>query len=386
MVSVLGSQTRVRCPRVRGVLQPDCVRNSEDWNMTHTGGVTEGRKRRPLKSDHLIAIYKSVEAMKTKFLSASVSVQTGAVILIMTASSWSEGVVQKPKPVEKRLSSPPKVEKMAPNTSLPLTVQLPAPPTSSNKALPRPTASSSKTAAAISERKRVEPLKPNSLDEKKKSQQAVFQPMRPRSRIDVSMAVKRENNETQIKSPGSEIHDTHQLTAEDAKNGRTLLRILEAGKGPSVTLSWPFDKTRREAIYELLRRCYAMKTVVYVKNSGLYRRDDPSGSTWKLNTDTMSTFIRQPSGGFSDDERRIISSINRRHSIRIGVPVRIFPRSVDASLLGGIRRLVGSRYSSAKEITADYFADGGGIGLMNVRIDDENISGRFVLPKLPTCR
>jgi len=59
---------------------------------------------------------------------------------------------------------------------------------------------------------------------------------------------------------------------------------------------------------------------------------------------------------------------------------------VDASLLGGIRRLVGSRYSSAKEITADYFADGGGIGLMNVRIDDENISGRFVLPKLPTCR
>jgi hypothetical protein len=324
--------------------------------------------------------------MDTKIISASLSVLVGTFLLIMSVNTRSDEVVPDRKTDKKMVSSPLKAEALNSKKPLPVSIQLPAPPTGRETAAPRERKIAVKHDFPIRQKFNVIPLKPRPHMTKKKPQYAVLRPIKPKKRVVVSRVEEREINEIRPTGQQPESPVVQTLTADDAKNGRTLLRILEAGKGPSVTLSWPSDQSGREIVYALLKKCYAMKTVVYVKNSGLYRRDDPSGSTWKLNTDAMSTFIRQPSGGFSDEEAEIITSINMRHSLRSGVPVRIFPRSVDASLLGGIRRLVGSRYSAAKTITADYFASGEGIGLTNIGVDDVNIPGRFVLPKLPTCR
>ncbi len=324
--------------------------------------------------------------MDTKIVSASLSVLVGTFLLIMSVNTRSDEVAPQRKPDKKMVSSPPKAEEIIPKESLPVSIQLPAPPTGRETAASREREIAVKQASLIRQKTNVTPLKPRAHLTKRKPQYAGLRPMKPKKRVVVSRVEGRKITEIRPTGEQSESPVVQTLTADDAKNGRTLLRILEAGKGPSVTLSWPSDQGSRETMYALLKKCYAMKTVVYVKSAGLYRRNDPSGSTWKLNTDAMSTFIRQPSGGFSDEETGIIASINTWHSLRAGVPVRIFPRSVDASLLGGIRRLVGGRYSAAKTITADYFASGEGIGLTNIGVDDASIPGRFVLPKLPTCR
>jgi hypothetical protein len=179
---------------------------------------------------------------------------------------------------------------------------------------------------------------------------------------------------------------SHTLTLQETKDGRKLLRILEAGKGPVVTLSWPGRKAEREKVYHSLSQCYSMKTVVYVEHSGLYRREDTSGIKWSLNRDLMSTFIRQPSGGFSAREKGIIESIKSKHLLSSGIPVRIFPRSVDAALLGGLKRIIGKSYPSAETISAEYFLYSGGVGLKNVRRNGMNVDGRFALPRLGRCQ
>ena len=324
--------------------------------------------------------------MDTKIVSASLSVLVGTFLLIMSVNTRSDEVEPDRKTDKKMVSSPLKAEEINLKKPLPVSIQLPVPPMGRETAASRESKIAVKNNFPIRQKTNVIPLKPRAQMTQTKPQYAGLRPMTPKKRVLVGRVEEKKINEIRPTGEQSEPPVMQTLTADDAKNGRTLLRILEAGKGPSVTLSWPSDQGSRETVYALLKKCYAMKTVVYVKNSGLYRRDDPSGSTWKLNTDAMSTFIRQPSGGFSDEEAGIIASINTRHSLRSGVPVRIFPRSVDASLLGGIRRLVGGRYSAAKTITADYFASGEGIGLTNIGVDDANIPGRFVLPKLSTCR
>ena len=324
--------------------------------------------------------------MTTKILSVSLSVFVGTVLLIMSQNSKSDETSPKSETGKVTLITPSNAKKTIPREPMPVSIQLPPPPLIEETALPNKDTHNLKRNLAAKKKLDITPLKPRLHKAKTLSQHTELRRLKPRKRV-----VTRPNDEpanSEIKSEKTEFGKptVQSLTFDDRKNGKTLLRMLEAGKGPSITLSWPSDRNNRETVYSLLKKCHSMKTVIYIENKGLYRGDEPPGSAWDLNPDAVSTFIRRPSGGFSAEEYEVIASINARHSLNGGVPVRIFPRFVDAALLGGIRRLVGNTYSGAKRITADYFSDGNEIGLMNIVADDVGIPGRFVLPNFKMCR
>ena len=320
--------------------------------------------------------------MITKIASVSVSILVGTMLVFMSQSSPSKEKVPEEIAGEKKKLSTNEVAEKAED----LIVRLPPPP-AQRVTLPPPTAPTPVKKANSDTRKiEVAPLKPITPQKKLIFAENIRKPLVP---VRTAMLKKSDTKHQFLKSQkkgASQNPVSHTLTLQETKDGRKLLRILEAGKGPVVTLSWPGRKAEREKVYHSLSQCYSMKTVVYVEHSGLYRREDTSGTKWALNRDLMSTFIRQPSGGFSAREKGIIESIKSKHLLSSGIPVRIFPRSVDAALLGGLKRIIGKSYPSAETISAEYFLYSGGVGLKNVRRNRMNVDGRFALPRLGRCQ
>jgi hypothetical protein len=175
------------------------------------------------------------------------------------------------------------------------------------------------------------------------------------------------------------------LSPEITSHGRGLLRILETGQGPVVTVDWPDQLNIRKKLYYFLTRCYEMQTSVYVEKIGLYRREDRAGKKWNINKDATSSFIRRPSGGLSKEEEQVVASIKTKHNLWSGIPVRVFPRSIDAALLGGLKSVIGSQYSLSRSVSAKYFIRGNSIGLGEIRSEGVIINGSFILPKSRSC-
>lgn len=162
--------------------------------------------------------------------------------------------------------------------------------------------------------------------------------------------------------------------------GATLLRLMEHGSGPGIEIAWPDGADARARLYDRLTDCLGMTTVVLGDGKKLFRADDPAGRAWIPNGDRYSGFMRQPEGYLAPAERRKAERIRARHDLTAGAPaVRLFPRAVDAALLGGLRRALGTRYTSAERIVGRYRLDGGRVRVVDIAADGEPVAGRIVL-------
>ncbi len=172
-------------------------------------------------------------------------------------------------------------------------------------------------------------------------------------------------------------------TKPDAKAvtaGRTLLRLLEHGSGPSVEIAWPAATGQRKRLYRRFRRCFGMRVAVLTEDERLFAGNGKTGVPWHLNLDAFSGFMRQHDGGASPREVAAIRRIRGLHKLQArGAPVRIFPRRVDAVLLGGLRQAIGANYDGQKTIRAQYALRRGGVFVENIQVDGRKVLGRIDL-------
>ncbi len=164
--------------------------------------------------------------------------------------------------------------------------------------------------------------------------------------------------------------------------GRRLLRLLEHGSGPMVELAWPARKSDRIHLYQRLRTCYGMQVALLDRDDRIFIAEGAPGSAWEINRDRYSGFIRRPSGSLSDEERDAAKRIrDHHHGLSRARPIRVFPRRVDAYLLGGLRQLVGEDYDKVRTIRARYRLVGERLFLEEVTADGGRVAGQVNLSK-----
>jgi hypothetical protein len=166
---------------------------------------------------------------------------------------------------------------------------------------------------------------------------------------------------------------------EVVARGRTLLRLREHGAGPEIEIAWPDGARRRERLHLILTRCHGMQLGLMTPEGRLYRVEDPPGTAWEINLDRFSGFIREARGRLATAERREIGRLRRHHGLT-GNAVRIFPRTVDAAFFGGLGRLTGTGYGSAKTIRAHYRLTADRVEVGDVLIDGRVVTGQLALP------
>lgn len=167
------------------------------------------------------------------------------------------------------------------------------------------------------------------------------------------------------------------------KEGRVLLRILEQGSGPTIEIAWPDSSRERDRLFRQFQECYGMRIALMSPDGKLFEVTGGRGQAWKINLDRYSGFVRQSSGVISAEERRRARLIRDYHRIMFAAaPVRIFPRRVDAFLLGGLRRIIGAKYTNAKIIRATYRFPGNKVIVYGVRVDDRLMDGTIDLSEV----
>jgi hypothetical protein len=109
---------------------------------------------------------------------------------------------------------------------------------------------------------------------------------------------------------------------------------------------------------------------------------------WNPNLDRYSGFIRHPAGRTVPGEAGEAAQIRAHHGALWGArTVRLFPRNLDALLLGGLRRLVGPDYGAHRTIRAHYRLDGANLIVERVEADGRALPGRIDLGAAsPSCR
>jgi len=173
--------------------------------------------------------------------------------------------------------------------------------------------------------------------------------------------------------------------ARNTKAGGALLRLLEHGQGPAIEIAWPERADARRALYHQLTQCYGVRAAVLAGGSRLYAETGAAGQTWPVDMDRFSGFIRSPQGEAIAEEARVFARIADRHGLTGWRPVRVFPRPVDAALLGGLGAVLGPRYKSARQIRAAYQWDRTRLILGDFTVDGRPVSGTVTLP-LPRGR
>ena len=169
------------------------------------------------------------------------------------------------------------------------------------------------------------------------------------------------------------------------QEGRTLLRMLEFGKGPSIVIAWPQSRIQQNQLYNRFKSCYGMKVALLKGMSELYTLHSDPGSPWQPNTDKVSGFMRNPSGQISRLEQQDLDRIRIRHHLYQGTPVRLFPRKVDAVLLGSLRQIVGDSYQPGSQIQAHYSQTARGVIVHQIIIDGIEKPGQILLPPVHRC-
>lgn len=175
------------------------------------------------------------------------------------------------------------------------------------------------------------------------------------------------------------------VSPKAAVEGRALLKMLETGKGPVIEIAWPANPGDRSRLYRLLTACHGMQTAMLVDRSKIFSADGPPGSDWRVNRDAVSGFVRRPAGVLTEAERAVIRRIKTHHGMHFGTPVRLFPRTVDATLLGGIGQIVGPGYLKYKTIRARYRLSGNRIAIVDIQADQEKRPGGITLPRSRRC-
>lgn len=167
--------------------------------------------------------------------------------------------------------------------------------------------------------------------------------------------------------------------------GRTLLKMLETGKGPVIEIAWPASAGERSRLYRLLNACHGMQTALLTDKSEIFSATGQPGAAWRVNRDAVSGFVRRPSGVLTKAEQAAIRQIKTHHGMHFGAPVRLFPRNVDATLLGGIGQIVGAGYLRHKTIRARYALAGDRVSVVDIRADGKALPGGIVLPRSRRC-
>lgn len=174
-----------------------------------------------------------------------------------------------------------------------------------------------------------------------------------------------------------EVQADHNISAQIERDGRSLLRLLEHGDGPVIEIAWPATVQERNRLYGLLKRCYGMRLAIMDDKGRLFSLENSeAGQPWDLNLDRFSLFIRHISGNPAPVEAREARQIKSVHGLLpTGKIVRVFPRRLDARLLGGLRRIVGNRYQSSGTLRARYRLSGNRVFLSDVNVDGERREG-----------
>lgn len=158
--------------------------------------------------------------------------------------------------------------------------------------------------------------------------------------------------------------------------GRVLLHLLEHGRGPAIELAWPRNENERARLYRRFRDCFGMRVALRRGAGELFTAGTARGQAWRPNRDRYSGFARQPSGRLVAAEQRDLRAIARAHGLPGTAPaMRIFPRHVDARLLGGLEQLLAGRYGKAVSIRARYHLRGKGIVVRDIQVDGHAIRG-----------
>jgi hypothetical protein len=164
------------------------------------------------------------------------------------------------------------------------------------------------------------------------------------------------------------------------RSGRVMLKLLEHGSGPKIEIIWPAQSRDREALFRTFTRCYGMIVAVMDAKGGLFIAEGAPRRPWKINLDRYSGFVRQSAGRDTGAQHQAVRQIRARHrSVAGGPAIRVFPRTMDAVLLGGLKKLVGAGYAKSGMIKADYRLRGNQVIVERVRIDGNQISGRIDL-------
>ncbi|RED53551.1 hypothetical protein [Aestuariispira insulae] len=182
------------------------------------------------------------------------------------------------------------------------------------------------------------------------------------------------------------LHVSASQSKSEVQAGRSLLRLLEHGSGPAIEIAWPSSNRERMALFDSFNACFGMVTAVMDRSGMLYREGGRSGKPWQVSMDAYSGFVRQPSGAVIQAEEKKAALIRRQH--RLAGPstmVRVFPRSVDAVILGGLSRLIGHRYKQARVIHARYQKSGRGLEIRSIMVDGTPVSGTISVEAYRHC-
>jgi hypothetical protein len=179
-----------------------------------------------------------------------------------------------------------------------------------------------------------------------------------------------------------------EITPEAVREGRALLRLLERGEGPDIEIAWPAAAADRSDLYRLFSNCFGMRTIVMTAGGDMYDATGGRVDAGAFNADRYSGFVRQPSGGLSPDEQGQVEAIRRRHGLEQGRVLRLFPRRIDAILLGGLQSIAGDSFDKGVRIRARYRAVANGIEVAGLQIDGRAATEIIVLPYTAqrTCR
>ncbi len=234
----------------------------------------------------------------------------------------------------------------------------------------------------------LEPLTPEPASA---SPQVALTPLKPESRKPLPRTEKArpppitKTADTAITTPAPKREPVSRPGVHAAAKGRVLLRVLEHGKGPAIEIAWPSRRGSRRDLTRLLQRCYGMELALMDGQGRLYADQGRRGQIWRPNLDLYSGFVRHTSGVLPESERRAEAAIRARHGRR-GDLVHIFPRRVDALLLGGIRNLAGAKYSQASSIRARYEVRNRRVLVSRIDIDGQTTPGAIDLGAAAHCR
>jgi hypothetical protein len=168
-----------------------------------------------------------------------------------------------------------------------------------------------------------------------------------------------------------------EVSAKAATSGRVALRILEHGEGPEIELAWPNSVSTSNRLYRRFIACYGMKTAVMDGSGQLYTATG-GANPWRINLDRYSGFVRQVSGRLSPQESTELRALQRLRRSKVS-SVHIFPRSVDARLLGGLGQLLGKSYRSMGHIRASYRMTPSGVSVGEITADGHAVAGEIIL-------
>ncbi|MCZ6845940.1 MAG: hypothetical protein O7F69_08585 [Alphaproteobacteria bacterium] len=171
-----------------------------------------------------------------------------------------------------------------------------------------------------------------------------------------------------------------EITREEVREGRALLRLLERGEGPDIEIAWPAAAANRSDLYRLFSNCFGMRTVVMTADGEMYDATGGQLTAERFDADRYSGFVRQPAGGLSAAERAQVNAIRDGYGLAGGQVLRLFPRRVDAILLGALHRIAGGVFDKSVRIRARYRAVDNGIQIADIQVDGRAVNDIILLP------